>query len=161
MVADDGSAATDEDMLKKAMRRKAAKNLDFAGMEPPPSSSSSSSFISLPITAISSKLNYVGIRLGNCDNEINVSANVLRHMEYDRLTVSPKSQNIVDNTETDDEEAIATLDGQLLSSLVGLVSEVDFNVSMLDLKASGRKSKSTSMLKSQKRVRVPKSKFVS
>jgi hypothetical protein len=158
MVADDGSAATDEDTLKKAMRRKAAKNLDFAGMEPPPSSSSS--FISLPTTAISSKLNVVGIRLGNCDNEINVSANVLRHMEYDRLTVSPKSQNIVETTETDDEEAIATLDGQLLSSLVGVVSEVDFDVSMLDLKASGRKSKSTSMLKSQKRVRVPKSKFV-
>jgi hypothetical protein len=61
----------------------------------------------------------------------------------------------------DDEEAIATLDGQLLSSLVGVVSEVDFNVSVLDLKASRQKSKSTSMLKSQKRVRVPKSKFVS
>jgi hypothetical protein len=62
-------------------------------------------------------------------------------MEYDRLTVSPKSQNIVDNIETDDEEAIATLDGQLLSSLVGVVSEVGFNDSMLDpfyeLKASG------------------------
>jgi hypothetical protein len=108
LVADDGSAATDKDTLKKAMRRKAAKNLDFAGMDPPPSSSS---FISLPTTAISSKLNSIGIRLGNCDNEINVSANVLRHMEYDRLTVSPKSQNIVDNTEMDDEEAIATLDG--------------------------------------------------
>jgi hypothetical protein len=52
MVADDGSAATDEDTLKKAMRRKAAKNLDFASMEPPPSSS----FISLPTPAISSKL---------------------------------------------------------------------------------------------------------
>jgi hypothetical protein len=80
MVADDGSTATDEDTLKKAMRRKAAKNLDFAGMEPPPSSSSSSSsssFISLPTTAISSKLNFVGIRLGNSANEINVSANVL------------------------------------------------------------------------------------
>jgi hypothetical protein len=155
VVANDGSAAMDEDTLNKAMCRKAAKNLDFAGMEPPPSSSSSS-FFSLPTTVISSKLNFVGIRLGNCDNEINVSANVLRHMEYDRLTVSPKSQNIVDNTETDAKEAIATLDGQLLSSLVGVVSEVDFNVSMLDLKASGQKSKSTSMLKSQKRVRVPK-----
>jgi hypothetical protein len=137
MVADDGSTATDEDTLKKAMRRKAAKNLDFAGMEPPPSSSS---FISLPTSAICSKLNSVGIRLGNSASEIHVSANVLRHMEYDRLTVSPKSQNIVDNTEMNVEEAIATLDGQLLSSLGGVVLEVDFNDSMLDpfyeLKAS-------------------------
>jgi hypothetical protein len=160
MVADDGSVATDEETLKKVMRRKAAKNLDFAGMEP-----SSSSFISLPTSALSSKLNSVGISLGNSSCEINISANVLRHMEYDRLTVSPKSQNIVDNTEIDDEEVIATLDGQLLSSLVSVVLEVDFNDSMLGsfykLKASGCKSKSTSMLKSQKRVRVPKSKIVS
>jgi hypothetical protein len=46
----------------------------------------------------------------------------------------------------DGEEAIATLDGQLLSSLVGVVSEVDFNESMLgslyELKAYGQKSKS-------------------
>jgi hypothetical protein len=73
-------------------------------------------------------------------------------MEYDRLTVSPKSQYIVDNTKTDNEEAIATLDGQHFSSLVGVVLEVDFNDSMLGsfykLKGSGRKSKSTSMLKS-------------
>jgi hypothetical protein len=65
-------------------------------------------------------------------------------MEFDHLTVNPKSDNIVDITETDDEEAIATLDGQLLSSLVGVVLEVDFNESMLgslyELKASGRKS---------------------
>jgi hypothetical protein len=65
-------------------------------------------------------------------------------MEYDRLAVSPKSQNIVDNTKTDDEEAIATLDGQLLSSLVSVVSEADLIDSMLDsfyeLKASGQKS---------------------
>jgi hypothetical protein len=41
-VAADGSVATDEDTLQRAMRRKAAKNLDFNGMV-----SSSSSFISL------------------------------------------------------------------------------------------------------------------
>jgi hypothetical protein len=39
-VADDGSSTTDEDTLQKAMRRKAAVNLDFSGM-----SSKSSSFI--------------------------------------------------------------------------------------------------------------------
>jgi hypothetical protein len=71
----------------------------------------------------------------------------------------------VDTTETDDEETIATLDGQLLSSLVGVVSEVDFNESMLgslyELKASGRRSKSTSRNKAQKRTYVSKSKVVS
>jgi hypothetical protein len=65
MVADDGSVATDGDTLKKAMRRKAAKNFDFAGMEPP-----SSSFISLPTSILSSKLNFVGISLGNSACEI-------------------------------------------------------------------------------------------
>jgi hypothetical protein len=114
---------------------------------------------------ISFKLNSVGISLGKNDYEINVSANVLKHMEYDRLTVGPRSQNIADITESDDEEAIATLDGQLLSSLVGVVSEVDFNDSTLgslyELQASGRKSKSSSSSRSQKRGRVPKSKIVS
>jgi hypothetical protein len=38
-------------------------------------------------------------------------------MEYDRLTVSPKLQNVVENTVLDEEEANATIDGQLLSSL--------------------------------------------
>jgi hypothetical protein len=87
-VAGDGSSATDEDTMQKAMRRKAAVNLDFNGM-----SSKSSSFISLSTHVISSKLNVVGIRLGKNASEVCLSANVLRHMEYDRLTVSPKLQN--------------------------------------------------------------------
>jgi hypothetical protein len=157
LVADDGSMAMDEDTMQKAMRRKAAKNLDFSGMNP-----SSSSFVSLSTNVISSKLNSVGISLGKNDYEIEVSANVLKHMEYDRLTVGPKSQNIVDITETDDEESIATLDGQLLSSLVGVVSEVDFSDltlgSLYELQASGRKSKSSSLSRSQKRGKVSKSK---
>jgi hypothetical protein len=33
MVAEDGSTATDEDMMQKAMRRKAEKNLDTASMK--------------------------------------------------------------------------------------------------------------------------------
>jgi hypothetical protein len=86
-------------------------------------------------------------------------------MEYDRLTVSPKLQNIVEDTELDEEEAIATVDGQLLSSLAGVVSEIDFNETMsgsfYDLCASGRKSKSNFCAKSLKRGRVPKSKIVS
>jgi hypothetical protein len=85
-------------------------------------------------------------------------------MEFDRLKVGPKSQNIVDTTDTDDEEAIATLDGQLLSNLFGVVSEVDFNDSTLgslyELQASGHKSKSSSF-KSKQLSRVHKSKCVS
>jgi hypothetical protein len=115
-VAEDGSTVTDEDTMLKAMHRKATKNLDFSGMDTP-----SCSFIPLSTPVLSSKLSSVGISLGKNSSEINVSANVLRRMEFDRLTVSPKSHNIVDTTETDDEEAIATLDGQLLSSLVGVV----------------------------------------
>jgi hypothetical protein len=102
VVAEDGSMTTDEDMMQKAMRRKATKNLNFSGMDP-----SSSSFVALPTQVLSSKLNSVGISLGKNDFEINVSANVLRHMEFDRLKVGPKSQNIVDTTDTDDEEAIS------------------------------------------------------
>jgi hypothetical protein len=56
------------------------------------------------------------------------------------------------------------MDGQLLSSLVGVVSEVDFDDTMpgslYDLCASGRKSKSTSF-RASKRGRIPKSKIVS
>jgi hypothetical protein len=126
---------------------------------------SSSSFIPLSTHVLSSKLNSVGISVGKNSSEISVSANVLRRMEFDCLTVNPKTHNLVDTTETDDEEVIATLDGQLLSSLVGVVLEVDFNESMLgslyELKASGRKSKSTCRNKAHKRVPLPKSKNVS
>jgi hypothetical protein len=74
-VAVDGSSVTDEDTMQKAMRHKAALNLDFNGMN-----SQSSSFVSLSTPVISSKLNVVGIRLGKNVNEINLSANVLRRM---------------------------------------------------------------------------------
>jgi hypothetical protein len=41
-------------------------------------------------------------------------------MEYDRLNVSPKLQNIVDNTDLDEEKVIVTMDCQLLPNLVVL-----------------------------------------
>jgi hypothetical protein len=69
-------------------------------------SSKSSSFISLSTPVVSSKSNTVGIRLGKNASEVCLPANVLRHMEYDRLTVSPKLQNIVEDSELDEEEAI-------------------------------------------------------
>jgi hypothetical protein len=146
--------------MQKAMRRKAAMNLDFSGM-----TSRSSSFLSMSTPVLSSKLNVVGIKLGKNVSEVNLSANVLRHMEYDRLTVDPKLRNVVDDTALDEEEANATLDGQLLSSLVGVVSEIDLNEatlgSLYELKASGRKSKKSPNKKSSRRGIVPKAKIVS
>jgi hypothetical protein len=75
----DGSAMTDEDTLQKAMRRKGALNLDTVGM-----SSSTKSFLSFSTPVVHSKLNSVGIKLGRDLHEINVSTNILKHMEYDR-----------------------------------------------------------------------------
>jgi hypothetical protein len=91
VVAEDGSVTTDEDTMQNAMRRKATINLDYSGM-----TSHSSSFILSSTPILSSKLNAVGIKLGKNVNEVNVSANVLRHIEYDRLTVVPKLWNVVD-----------------------------------------------------------------
>jgi hypothetical protein len=75
-------------------------------------------------------------------------------MEYDRLTIDPKLRNVVDNTDLDEEEVNATLDGQLLSSLVGVVSEIDLNEatlgSLYELKAFGQKSKKSLNKKSSR-----------
>jgi hypothetical protein len=51
------------------------------------------------------------VKLGNNLAEINLSINVLRHMEFDRLKVSPKLHDVVDDTDLDEEEANATMDG--------------------------------------------------
>jgi hypothetical protein len=150
----DGASLIDEDSLVKAMRHKAAHNLDSSGTSAP---SRSKSFLSFTSTLLSSKLNSVGVKLGNNDNEIFVSTNVLRGMEFDRLTVIPKALTLSDTSYLDDEEANAISDGQLLSHLVGEVSEVGLDEdrlsSLFELKASGRKSKSNSnkkILKSRK-----------
>jgi hypothetical protein len=45
-------------------------------------------------------------------------------MEFDRLTVIPKASTMLNTTYLDEEEANATADGQLLTNLVGEVSEV-------------------------------------
>ena len=67
-------------------------------------------------------------------------------MEFDRLTVIPKASTVLTATYLDDEEAIATSDGQLLSHLIGEVSEIDLDedgsCSLYELKASDQKSKS-------------------
>jgi hypothetical protein len=75
-------------------------------------------------------------------------------MKVYRIKVVPKHQNVVDNTELDDEEANATMDDQLISSLVDIVYEVDLDETMLDslyeLQASSQKSKSSSNKKPKK-----------
>jgi hypothetical protein len=57
------------------------------------------------------------------------------------------------------------LDGELLSSLVGVVLEIDLNEAMLgslyELQASGRKSKKSPNKRTSKRAKVSKLKVVS
>jgi hypothetical protein len=153
----DGGTVTDEDTMQKAMRRKAAKNLDFDGMS---STHKSKSFLSFSSPVISSRLNGLGVSLGSSEKEISVSTRVLKHMEFDRVTVIPKASTRLDSTYLDEDEAIATSDGQLLSHLVGEVSEVgldeDDMYSLYELKASRRKSKSPSNKKPRKRSKIPK-----
>jgi hypothetical protein len=107
----------DEDMLQKAMRRKAEKNLDTAGNK------KSASFINYSESHISSNLSSVGISLGSHSRDIVVSANVLRHLEYERLMVIPKVSIMAETTLLEEEED--ETDGHLLTSLVGSILEVD------------------------------------
>jgi hypothetical protein len=46
-----------------------------------------------------------------------VCTSVLKYMEYDRLAVAPKVSNMSNTSLLDDEEANATMDGQLLSQV--------------------------------------------
>jgi hypothetical protein len=155
--AEDGSADTDEDMMQKAMRRKAEKNLDTAGNK------KSASFIKFSDSQISSNLNSVGISLGSHSRDISVSANVLRHLEYERLTVIPKVSTGAETTLLEEEED--ETDGHLLSSLIGSISEVDLEQpglsSFYDLKASRRNSKSSAEKKFRKSSKAKNSRKVS
>ena len=117
-VAADGTAATDEDALSKAMRRKA---LQFT----PGMVSKSVSFVSQSTPQLSSRLFNVGVSLGRNEKEVLVSANALRHMEVDREKVSPCVLSTPTSHPLDDDEATDNVDGQLLSHLVGEVTEVD------------------------------------
>jgi hypothetical protein len=146
--------------MSKAMRRKAEQNLDTIG-----TSSSSKSFTCFSPSRIAVNLSSLGVSLGKNSRDIMVSTSVLKHMEYDRLTVVPKVSNVLDTSPLDDEEANATMDGQLLSSLVGVVSEVVLDEtelsSLYDLRASGRKSKTSAEKRSRKRPKVQKTQVVS
>jgi hypothetical protein len=149
--AADGSSLTDEDTLSKAMRRKAAQNLDPAGITP---SSKDVSFLAFSQHRIKSQLNSVGVSLGSNNYDISVSTKALRHMEFDRLKVIPNASASSEYSPLDEEEANATSDGQLLNHLIGEVSEVGLDEdrlsSLFELKASARKSKSASRRKGLK-----------
>jgi hypothetical protein len=73
-----------------------------------------------------SNFNSVGVSLGKNSHDIKVLTSVLKHMEYDCLTVVHNVSNVLNTSRLEVEEANATMDGQLLSSLIGVVSEVFF-----------------------------------
>ena len=129
------------------------------------SSHKSKSFLLFSSHVISSKHNSLGVSLGSSEKEISVSTRVFKHMEFNRLMVIPKDSTMLDSTYLDEEEAISTSDGQLLSHLVGEVSEVGLDeddlYSLYELKASRRKSKSSSNKKPRKRSKIPKFPIVS
>jgi hypothetical protein len=145
-VGHDGAAATDEDTLAKAMRRKAKANLDFSS-----TSQRSKSFLAFPTPLIATNLNNVGLSSGNSATTISVSAAALSRMEFDRIKVAPVSPSKPDISlsDEDDEDVYAVLDGQLLSHLVGEVSEVglddDALGSCFELQATARKSRTSSI----------------
>ena len=91
------------------------------------------------------------MKLGGSEKEILVSANALRHLEYDRLRVAPVVQSSLAAPPIDEDDADATVDGQLLSHLVGEVSEVSLDEtvdrSVYDLHVTGRKSKNSNSKK--------------
>ena len=147
----DGSSMIDEHSLAKAMRRQAVRNLD-----PTPGTLSAQSFLSFSDTRINNSLNNVGVFMGKNDKEIKLSVGALKHMEIDRLKVSPKCNNALPNPETeDDDEADAKYNGPLVSHLVGDITEVGLDDArpgsmFCDFTASLRKSKSQSSKKKQK-----------
>jgi hypothetical protein len=92
-VEGDGASATDEDSMIKAMCNKAAHNLDAYGTE-----ISSKSFLSFSPSSLSLKLNNVRVSFGSNNKEVGASTRVLRHMEFDCLTVVPKTSTMLETT---------------------------------------------------------------
>jgi hypothetical protein len=105
-------------MMQKAMRRKAEKNLDCAGTKNP-----STSLINYSDFKISSNLGSVGVSLRRNLDDISVLANVLRHLEHDRLTVIPKVSTRLETPILKEDETDVISDDQLVSALLGSISE--------------------------------------
>jgi hypothetical protein len=104
----DWAATSDEDFLTKAMRRKEATNLDFAG-----TNKSSKSFLTFPTLLIAANLNNVGVSLGKTVNTISVSSSALRRMEFDKIKLTPTNLSTSDTlvSDEDDEEVYSVSDG--------------------------------------------------
>jgi hypothetical protein len=58
-------------------------------------------------------------------------ANVLRHLEYDSLTVTLKVLIVLEPTLLEDDEDDTSSEAKLMSTLVGVISEVDLKESDL------------------------------
>jgi hypothetical protein len=115
-------------------------------------------FLSFSTPNISANLSGVGVSLGNSEREIVVATKAPRRIEFDRFKFTLKVSSKSDITLIDDEEELhANTNGQLLSHLVGEVSEVDLDVVMVgsiyDLKASSQKSRSSSTKKNLQHVK--------
>jgi hypothetical protein len=96
-VDENGASATDEDVMQKSMRRKADRNLDAFGTSP-----SYKSFTSFSPSRMVSNFSSVGVSLGKNSNDIKVSTSVLKHMEYDCLTVVRNVSNVLNTTLLED-----------------------------------------------------------
>ena len=90
--------------MAKAMRRKAA----MFSSPPLGTSATQKSFLSFSNSKLSSSLGVVGICLGRNEREIVMSANALKHVEHDRLTVTPSVSSRRVATPIDDDSANAT-----------------------------------------------------
>jgi hypothetical protein len=112
----------------------------------------------------------VGDSLGSSFDAISVSTKALKHMEFDRLKCTPMvmSKSGTYPINDDEEEADTISDGQLLTHLIGEVSEVRLDDAVLDscyeLQTTHRKSRASSLKKyswPNKKARVTKSSIVS
>jgi hypothetical protein len=107
----DGAAATDEDSMAKAMRRKAETNIDFSGTV-----KSSKSFLTFPTPLMAYKLHNVGLSFGTYVSSISISANALKRMKFYKLkftpTVSSKSYTYLSDDDEEEEKVYAVSDGR-------------------------------------------------
>jgi hypothetical protein len=164
VLAQTRATALNEDLLAKAMRCKAAANLDFAGIN-----KSSKYFLTFPTPLIHVNLNNVRVSLGKTVNAISVSANAFRRMEFDRIKLTPTILSKPDTliSDEDDEEVYAVSDGQLLTHLVEEVSEVGLGDktlgSCIELQAAECKSRASSIKRNvwpNKKAKTTKSPIV-
>ena len=112
---------TDQNSMMKAMRLRASRNLVFSQGTTPPLKS----FLSFPNSRVNSNLESLGVRLGRNSEERLVSVNVLKNVEVDRFEVAPKNKfsDHLAVSDLDEDEVYASYDDQLLSHLVGDVSD--------------------------------------